>query len=249
MHAPAQTAAGPMTIDTDDVFGKNLRRSHVYEQSLTWWLDGQLKPGMVAVDAGANIGYFTVLMARAVGPTGRVLAVEPDPRNVDLLRENVAGAGVEDVVTVAPVALSDRQGEALLHRDGRNWGAHALYAAAVPEPVEQVPVVTATLDACIDAAGLTGRVDLVKMDIQGAEWVALLGASTLLAQPRLLLVVELWPHGLALAGASCAEVRALLKQAGFVVKAVIGPGNAEAVLTDQRSHPGAHANVLFVKES
>lgn len=113
------------------------------------------------VDAGANVGLYT-LAARASAPRGfRGLAIEPDPENLRRLRFNLAASGAAEV-TVAPVALSDRAGEATLAAAGANRGEIALGAG------DGLRVATRPLLDLLREAGFDG-VDVLKIDIEGHE--------------------------------------------------------------------------------
>jgi FkbM family methyltransferase len=172
----------------------------------------ELRPGRVVVDAGANVGYYTLLAAWGVGPSGRVHAVEPYPPNVKLVEENIRANGLKNV-TLHPCA-------AAAAHDTRtfNIGPFGLTAfepvwpegAKPPEPVAVVPAVP--LDDLI-----APPVDLIKIDVDGCEVEALQGMQRLLAgSPRLTLLVEWAPTYLAHSGRDPLELLAKVKEAGFV---------------------------------
>jgi len=135
-----------------------------------------LKPGMAALDIGANIGYFTVMMARIVGGTGRVYAVEPHPGNFELLRTNVARNGFADRAELQEIAIARSSGrQPLLLSHHSNW--HSLFRPAMNAclpwhekyrrpVVGAVEVETRTL-----ADYLPGKrpLDFLHMDIEGYE--------------------------------------------------------------------------------
>ena len=84
-----ETDVGPLLVHADDaVITPIIRARGTWEEELGDQLRSLLRPGMTAVDVGGNIGYVALLMAAAVGPSGRVVAVEPDPRNAHVLRLN-----------------------------------------------------------------------------------------------------------------------------------------------------------------
>jgi FkbM family methyltransferase len=131
-----------------------------------------LRPGDRFVDIGANVGYFTLLAASLVGPTGSVDAFEPGQPALDRLRENVAMNALPQV-RVRPLALSDAAGEALLTtgRDTENRLATADDAVTAPVRAER-------LDAVLDE----GPYAMAKADVEGAELRVLRGAERLLAR-------------------------------------------------------------------
>lgn len=157
-----------------------------------------LQPGMVVADVGANVGVYALLAAERVGAAGRVYAFEPDPDNFALLEKNIAVNGYERIVTAHQAAVADRAGRLTLYRRPEHHGDHRIYqpAGAVREGVE-VPVTT--LDALLSEVS---RLDVVKLDIQGAEWLALQGMSAAIAaNPRMAILSEFWPEGLTQCGA------------------------------------------------
>src|SRR5262245_29019565 len=135
-----------------------------------------LQPGMTALDVGANIGYFTVMMARIVGATGRVYAVEPHPGNFELLRTNVARNGFADFAELQEIALARTSGRQPLLLS-RHSNCHSLFRPALNAclpwhekyrrpVVGAVEVETSTLSDY-----LKGKkpIDFLHMDIEGYE--------------------------------------------------------------------------------
>ena len=171
----------------------------VYELDTLRLLRSLLKPGDHFVDCGANIGYFTFVAARRVGPSGRVDAFEPDPLNRARLEAHLAASGSPANVRVHAVALSDSAGEATLYHpadSSRNHGEASLFAPAGGAATTAYRVLTARLDAMLDHPP-----KLIKMDIEGAELTALKGMTALLraaAPPTL--VIEHNPESAATAG-------------------------------------------------
>jgi FkbM family methyltransferase len=183
-----------------------------YEPRLTALLKRMIKPGMVVVDAGANVGCFTMLAARLVGPQGRVYAFEPVPETFALLCDGLVLNGYGHVIAI-PAVLAERDGHRTLHLDRRNLGAPSLRAANVADPGGDLVVQTVTLDR--QFARREDPVDLVKLDTQGAEGLVLEGANCLFDNPRLTIVMELWPAGLRSFGTDPAELLRGLRGRGF----------------------------------
>lgn len=194
-----------ITVDTlDAVLGAHLIRDGVWEPYETQIFEGLIAPGMTVADVGANIGYYTLLAARAVGPGGRVISFEPDPRNLDLLRRNVAANGFEDRVTVVAAAVSDRPGKITLYRHAFNFGAHSVAEAnsSADAPLE---VMCMTLDAAMASQG-ADRLDVLKIDTQGAEGKIFRGGDAVLNSGPLRVLTEFWPQGLREAGSDPAAL-------------------------------------------
>jgi FkbM family methyltransferase len=221
--APAPAAKPPLVAEVlghrmllheagrDRYISTSLSAAGVMEPLETELIASLVRPGDTVLDLGANIGYYTLLAARVVGPSGCVYAFEPDPVNFALLRQNVAANGYRNVV-LCPLAVSDRCGDAQLFLSTTNAGDHQLFASA--EGRQSVAAKVVTLDSYFEK--YPGRIDLIKMDIQGCECAALAGMRGLLArQSRLALLTEFWPRGLRLAGTSAQAYLDLLQDFGF----------------------------------
>jgi FkbM family methyltransferase len=182
-----------------------------FEPFETEWVHNLVRPGDLALDLGAHIGYYTLLLARLVGPYGRVFAFEPDPANFALLQRNVAANGYRNV-ELFNLAASDRTGPARLFLCGDNAGDHRIWAP--PEARPSVPIRTVELDSFFAGAGY--HFDFVKMDVQGAEGAVVRGMRGLLGRPgRLNLVTEFWPQGLRACGTAADAYLGLLQELGF----------------------------------
>jgi FkbM family methyltransferase len=150
-----------------------------------------LAPGGVAIDIGANLGEWTVPVARAVGPAGRVVAVEPAPRNAEALAKTLAANALRRVEIVR-CALGEDDGTVdfvvpLVTSSRSDTGtAHIGPAAAGHETMR---VTLRRLDGLIAERGFA-RLDLVKIDVEGHERRVLDGAATTLARFRPALVIE-----------------------------------------------------------
>lgn len=148
-------------------------------------LDRWVRPGATVVDVGANIGWNALRAAQRAGPGGRVLAVEPTPDTLAVLRRNVAACGL-GTIEVVPVAAGRAAGTAELFLRGGVSAVNSLYPEsryAHVTGVVEVPVVP--LDALVE-----GAAGLVKIDVEGAELEVLAGMERLLAAPGLVLIVE-----------------------------------------------------------
>lgn len=149
-------------------------------------IDGYLcyyrpQTGAVIVNAGAYHGYFALYLSRKIGARGRVLCFEPEPHNIRLLRKNIAANGATNI-TVFPKALWSSQ--ATLPLITRGSGSTVGRAAGA---VQTAPAVT--LDNELERHGIT-RVDLLTMDIEGAELEAIHGCRrTIMANPGIQLAI------------------------------------------------------------
>lgn len=152
----------------------------LYEIDTYRLLRARLKPGAWFVDCGANLGYFTLLASKWVGETGRVDAIEPDLLNRSRLTAHLAENAANNV-TVHPFAASDAKGEIeFFHPTGAtaNHGMATLYRSLTPS-AESYAVQTTRLDDLL--AGLRDGVpDVIKIDVEGAELVAIEGMRKIL---------------------------------------------------------------------
>jgi FkbM family methyltransferase len=194
----------------DDRDSLRLSVARVLEPAETHYFQSTLRPGDVAIDVGANIGYYTLLFAKCVGAAGHVHSFEPDPTNFGLLSRNVAHNGYGNVTLHHRAVWSERS-ELRLYLSDENRGDHRSYASE--EARASIAIEAVRLD---DALAELPRVDLVKMDIQGAEHHALRGMQTLLERNLdVRLAMEFWPGGLARAGASAEALLDLLTDMRF----------------------------------
>jgi FkbM family methyltransferase len=159
-----------------------------------------IRPGQRVADFGANIGYFTLLAARLVGPAGRVFAFEPEPRNFACLSRNITLNGCGHVTAFDQAAWHTAGVLKLYRANERDTGAHTLREAHAmwyfdaPRGGAFVEVETVVPD---DLLANEAPIDVVKMDIEGAEMGALLGmAKTIDRSPGLILFVEFFPQAL-----------------------------------------------------
>ncbi len=183
-----------------------IAQGRVFDPHILSVLSGLVEPGTTLVDVGANIGWFSVIGSRLVGPSGKVLAFEPDPDNMRLLRANIRRNRAHNV-RVLPAALSDKRSIALLSQSSENRGDHRLSCPSHGE--RRICVKTTTAD--IELAQHAGQVGVIKLDTQGSEAKILRGMQeTLSSNPNIRVVLEFWPYGLATCGQSAAELVELL---------------------------------------
>ena len=164
-----------------------------YEPELEAALRELVQPGMVAYDVGANIGYVTLLLARAVGETGHVFAFEALPSNVERLRTNIGSNGMAARVTVVAGAVGTGSAPVrfLVHESG-GMGKAEGSAGRAGQYASSITVPGISLDEFVYGQG-NPPPQVVKMDIEGGEVLALPGMRHLLAEARPRMLMEL--HG------------------------------------------------------
>jgi len=195
--SPVQIRFGPSDVARVDINGvtlvldradssvaQEIIAKHRYEPDVTALLERLLAPGMTFVDIGANVGYHTLLGARLVGARGRVVAVEPFSENCRSILMSIAESGVSNV-TVLPVALDDHQGWShMSNHIGSN-------ASIVSDQVDHIARGYGTIvpTFCLDQL-VTGPIDVIKIDVEGAEARAVRGASGLISTWRPKVITE-----------------------------------------------------------
>lgn len=197
----------PMLLDTANYVDRMIWTG-CYEPLNVWRFRRILSPGDVVVDAGANIGFFSVLAAAIVGPGGKVIAVEPHPDNLRLLRESVRHLsqvsvgeyGLDEAAGTGHVAMADQ--ELFANRTASMVGGNGHEVA------------TRTVDSIVDSIG---EVDLLKIDVDGYEMRILRGAEKSMRAGLVRnLIVEISPHWFDAADESIQELDALMTRCAMV---------------------------------
>jgi FkbM family methyltransferase len=165
-----------------------------------------IRPGMTVFDVGSNLGTYSMLAARRVGPNGRVHAFEPTPRVAAKVERNAQLNGFDNII-INQVAVSSEPGMVTFYtheEDDRNsMGAASETKISVP---------ATTLDLYVQNAAVA-KVDAMKIDAEGAEVLAFRGGERLLAgegAPDVILL-EVSPEALSLMGSTPAELNAILR--------------------------------------
>jgi FkbM family methyltransferase len=216
MHMRPELGGAVYHCDLRDAVTRDVCFAGKYEPQETAIVQSILHQGMSFVDVGANWGYFTLVAAHLVGSTGRVLSLEPDPRLFSLLRDAAERNHLQHVITLQ-VAAADTAATLKLAGFDENSGnfgvSHLLsnggYVANCYD------VMAKPLDAVLNQHGLE-TVDLMKIDIEGAEDMALVGLQeSLLSGIVKRLLIELHPAELVQQGSSTEAVVSRLHRAGY----------------------------------
>lgn len=168
----------------------NLSINPNYEPEETRFLQDSIKSGQCVIDIGANIGYYTTLMAKLVGPSGKVFAFEPDPDNFETLKKNIETNGFKNV-TIEKLAVSDVTKDLKLFYS-TDKGDQRVYDSNDGRQFRTIKAVS--LDDYLKE--FRQPVHFIKMDIQGAEGYALQGMRKTITGNNLLMNIEFWPLGL-----------------------------------------------------
>lgn len=191
-----------------------------------------LRDGDVAFDVGANIGLYSVAMARATGPSGGVYAFEPHPTTADRLERNLRLNNLENV-HVSRAAVSSAGGEAVLRVPDL---AEPGLATITGRGEALATVSTVTLDAVAAEHGVT-RIALLKLDAEGAEEAILAGAAELLANRSIQRILFETLDG-------SVSVQAQLVEMGYRLEVVLPPGEASVTRPCSADEHFAYANIL-----
>lgn len=181
---------GRMFIPPDPHFIGFLTGLH--EEHITEILRAVIKPGSICLDVGANIGYFTVMMSMLARPTGRIYAFEPEPKNFSILTQNSLMACEDAAPVIARnEAISDTCGFVSLVT-GEESTLHSVSKSTTGQPVNS-PTRSTSIDSLSNEIG-NQRISLIKIDVEGHELPAILGARDLICS-RLAenLVLEVTP--------------------------------------------------------
>ena len=203
-----------------------------------------IKPGMRVVELGASVGFHTLVMAEAIGPDGHIHAFEPYPRVARLLRQTIAINRFDDRVTIHEVAALHLAGEVMFAVDPTQAGsAHLAIPVALPEYSEHFAVPAVRLD---DALADLDAIDLLRMDIEGAEGLAMIGAAALMARSPDLMVAAEWAPNMLAARGDVTELAAWIGALGFRIQRIERNGALSDVLaTDLPALP--HAELLMTR--
>jgi len=181
-----------------------------YEPELDY-LKQILSPGMTFVDAGACYGIYTLAASKMVGQQGRVIAFEPASRVFRVLRKNIELNGLTNVLAY-PLALTEKKGTAWLYHHP-NVGCDSLGRdPSFTDRAEETA--TDSLDNMLQKLSVD-HLDVLKMDVQGAEELVLLGASRIIQSRRPLIIFEVYPEGANMLGLSGYGAWEFLENLGY----------------------------------
>ncbi|MDP2946996.1 MAG: FkbM family methyltransferase [Nanoarchaeota archaeon] len=176
-----------MFLDSEDSLRLSL--SGVYEPFETETIKDIVKKGDIVMDIGANIGYYTLLLARFVGDKGKVIAFEPDPDNFVLLKKNVEINGYKNVILVQK-AVSNKTEKIKLYLHKNDKKQHSIYDSSNSR--KSIEVESIRLDNYIDE-----EIDFIKIDVEGAEGEITQGMDNLLkGNKKIKIITEFSPCSL-----------------------------------------------------
>ena len=232
----------------DDDMTELLFRTGMFEPNEMSWFSRAVQPGMTVIDAGANAGLYTLLASKRVGAGGRVLAIEPSVREGARLREHLAMNHIRNV-TVILQALSDRPGRAELRiaqwpHAGQNTLGDFIYPGVEAATVNAVEMTT--IDQVV-ATGSLERVDLIKIDTEGADARVLRGAQDTLRRFKPTILIEVNDPTLIHQGSRSSDIWDLLHEFNYHVYG-FAPESGVPVPATQQPYYADTVNLLALRE-
>ncbi len=204
-----------MYVNTrDKAISVHLLTEGRWEPWITEFLSRLAKPGMNVADVGANMGFYSLLLADRVGPAGRLWAFEPDPRNFRLLGWNLDANGFAPRAKAFRLAAFNRRAQVRLSQETVNLGGHSV----IPEGSAAAPGTFLTVDAAPLDDCIAAPLDLMKIDAEGSEPFIWDGMTRLLAEsPKVQIVMEFDPRFIASKGRDPLAFLARIRAAGFSI--------------------------------
>ena len=215
-----------MRLDPRDMISRVLLETGEWEQDTWRAIASHLGPGRTFVDVGAHIGHCSLMAAGVVGPNGLVIAIEGNPRTVKQLRDNVWASGARVNVQSAVCSSSEKFVDFFIS-SGKIRGKSSISQAnaSVAEGSPSSDQIKAyPLDSILTQLRMS-RVDVLKIDVEGAELEVLRGAKDTLTRHRPVLIIELEEELLATMGTSSSEVHDLLATYGYRSDGVFDDAN------------------------
>lgn len=199
----------------NNLIGRALYQNGVWEPPVTEAIEKLTRPGMIAIDVGADIGYYTLQMSRLVGPQGRVVAFEPIPDARRRLEHNIALNGCKNI-EVSEYALGNQEGTVYLEDPFKKSRLNLTKSSGEEGDIK---VSIKRMDDLAEQMNLPS-VDIVKMDIEGAEHEALLGMESILKKHHPILIVEVHNRFLPLFGTTAQDLLNWLKSLNYQITPV-----------------------------
>lgn len=251
-----KTDVGDLFVHADDrVMTPLIAQDGSWEPAEAAFLSQVLRPGDTFVDVGANVGYFSVLGASLVGPSGSVVAVEPEDRNLALLKANLWRNKCSNAV-ILPLAAGREQGFVPLRLNEENRGDHRTGLPLAPDrlapeqlrPDRLVPV------AALDDLLCGRRVDCIKVDTQGSDHDVVAGFAKVIRASCATVMCEFWPAGMEERGIDPLQIAEQYREAGFTLhllgeQARLSAVDPPGLVSAARADPTGYVNVVLRLEA
>ena len=199
----------------------------IYDPNSMVIINSLLPKDGVFIDVGASFGYFSIVATKAVGPNGRVIAIEPSSRDYNRLVDNVRINNLENIISTYRLAISDSSGTALLsiateERSALNTLGKQFSFSGVDE-IAKENVDTIALDDFV-VANQINHVDVLKLDIEGSELKALHGAKKTIAKYHPAIMLGVNTNALKASGTDHDEIQKTLSELGYRAYKIIDDG-------------------------
>jgi FkbM family methyltransferase len=205
--------------EDDAAVGQHVKRDE-YEPNVTAVFRDRLRPGMHVLDIGANIGYYTMLSASLVRSSGSVTAIEPNPESAKLLEASRRANSFDNVI-VLQVAAGRALGLLVLHGSYGN----VMTSAAPDDAAALINATTVPSFKVDDLVPRNKNIGFVKIDVEGAEYNALLGASELITRCHPTIVSEFSPYTMpGISGVDGRQYLRFLLDFGYTMAVIEGGG-------------------------
>jgi FkbM family methyltransferase len=241
---------GKLFLNKKDAVVSGALSLGVYERYETELFRSVLKEGMTVLDIGANIGYYTVIAMNRVGLSGKVFSFEPEPENFAFLQKNIDAQKTKNARAFF-FGLADKPSRSNLYLSSDNKGKHSLSQS--DEMKESIVVSIETGDRLLQTVGVS-NVDIIKMDVEGSEPLALNGLEAILTKSSpCILFCEYHPEALTRSGFSPISFLQNIESKGFSIHEIRDTENKIVPVKDfseitKRFENGFPTNLYCVKK-
>jgi len=230
-------------IDDKDSMGLLQRPDFYSNNSEVDIMKEFVKEGDVVIDLGANIGVYTLLLAKLVGKAGKVYSFEPDSENFKILVKNIIINGYKNITPINK-AVSNKTGRIKLYLSEWNKGDHRIYSSDEKRKFKEIRAVS--LDDYF--LGNKEEIKFVKMDIQGAEAIAFDGGKSFFNKKQPIVLQEFWPVGIESSGKDYKEFLEFINSKFKIysehnIKKEINPEEILSIVSVKRRN---HMNLLCI---
>ena len=244
-HTRMQTGIW-MDLDIREVDQRKLFFFERAEEEVTRVMRRLLRAGGTFIDVGANVGFHSLTAAQIVGPSGSVVAIEPNPSVRSRLEQNATINGFTRNMTLLAFAVGERCGELILYPAKSNIsGITSRFCYSDMLSPEGMQVEMTTLDEIVESSGIS-RIDLIKIDVEGGELLALEGASRVIERFAPNIVAEVSPSILNRTGIEVSAIFQFMEARQYKAYLIHGSGETPVAAVQTASLP-AVANILFTR--
>jgi FkbM family methyltransferase len=237
-----------MLLDPSDLISRVLLETGEWDPDTWTSIAGHLPAGGTFVDVGAHMGHCSLMASTVVGPRGRIIAIEANPETVALLRRNIFASAAEVEVLPEPCSESESLVDLWVasHSNSGSSSISKTNASLAGNAQTSYRVASRTLDSVLSDLGVN-EVDVLKIDVEGAEMGVLQGARKTLSGCRPILMIELDDQLLATMGASSDEVRRFLASFGYRQTGLFDDANFLFMPDEEYLSPGDAASTRQIQ--